>query len=130
MENLKRGKNTPGLDATFDLVAGLTENPERASRYPRGVSFIAADLPDAPRLMSDAIRAKRPFTVVYPDGSDWIVRPPAGAIAVLQGLIAAFSVLDRSARSERSGVDDALYVPRGWTVEHHPPGRPGTLAPA
>lgn len=118
MEDLKRGKNTPGLDGALDLVASFAEHPERADRYPAGTAFIAGDLPDAAELVRDAVREKRPFTVVYPDGSDWTARPPEGTKLALAIALAALFLLDLAARKKHVASDERLYVPRSWTVEY------------
>jgi hypothetical protein len=118
-EQLKRGKNSPGLDSAFDLAASFADHPERADRYPSGTTFIAADLPDAPELMARAVREKRPFTLVFPDGSDLVARPPEAVGLALVAVVTLAFLLERAGRNKRRAGDAPLYVPRSWTTELH-----------
>ena len=75
MEKLARSKNTPGMDATFDLLSEIAVDPASDERYPDGTVLIPADSPDASVLMSRAIEKRRPLAIVFPGGFDVVVRP-------------------------------------------------------
>ena len=77
MEKPARSKNTPGTDAAFDLLGEIAVDPASDERYPDGTVLIPADSPDASVLMSRAIDKRRPIAIMFPDGSDVVVRPPA-----------------------------------------------------
>jgi hypothetical protein len=121
MEELARSKNTPGVDAAFDLLSRVAVDPESDERYPDGTILIPGDSSDTSALISRAITDRRPIALVFPDGSDVVARPPeSGAVAVVL-LLAVLWVGDRLSRKR----DRPTFVPREWVTEFHaaPTGR-------
>jgi hypothetical protein len=120
MEKLARSKNTPGTDASFDLLARVAVDPESDERYPSGTVLIPADSPDTSGLISRAITARRPMALVFPDGSDVVARPPESGFALLM-LVVVLWIGDRLNRKR----DRPTFVPREWVTEFHaaPKGR-------
>jgi hypothetical protein len=76
MRGPDRAKNTPGTDAAFDTLARIATDPERDRRYPSGTVLIAVDSPDAYVLIARAIEGRQPVALIWPDGSDVVIRPP------------------------------------------------------
>ena len=69
--------DTPGsilASQRFDaaIVDGLAERP---ARYPRGASFVGADVPYLADILAREARDRRPVVLVYPDGQEWIFEP-------------------------------------------------------
>ena len=115
MEELARSTNTPGTDAAFDTLARVAVDPESDERYPSGTVLIPADSPDASALIAQAIAAGRPITLVLPDGSDLVARPPeAKGVGLLVVLVLAW-LLDRASNKR----DRPTFVPRKWVTEFH-----------
>jgi hypothetical protein len=115
MDELARSKNTPGTDAAFDTLARIAADPESDERYPSGTVLIPADSPDASALISRAIGESKPITLVFPDGSDVVARPP-DAKGILLLLILGLSFLLGLASKKR---DRPTFVPREWVTEFH-----------
>jgi hypothetical protein len=123
MENLAHSKNTPGTDASFDLLARIAIDPASDERYPDGTVLIPADSPNASRLISRAIDAGRPIALVFPDGSDVVARPPAAAGVLLAVLVLGSWLVERASRKR----DRPTFVPRAWVTEFH--AAPGAREP-
>ena len=115
MEELARSDNTPGTDAAFDVLTRVATDPAADERYPNGTVLIPADAPDASVLLSKAIEDRKPITLVFPDGSDVVARPP-DAKGVLLLLIVALALLTRLASKKG---DRPTFVPREWVTEFH-----------
>jgi hypothetical protein len=115
MEKLARGKNTPGTDASFDLLARIAIDPDSHDRYPHGTVLIPADAPDASVLIARAITERRPMAVVLADGSDVVARPPEASGLVLALVLAVLWLADRASRRR----DRSTFVPREWVTEFH-----------
>jgi hypothetical protein len=118
MEELAKRKNTPGTDASFDLLSRVALDPESENRYPDGMVLIPADSPDASTLMADAIEERKPLAIVFPDGSDVVARPPSStgmALFVVLGLLWIADLL-------RKKSDRPTFVPREWVTEVHSAG--------
>ena len=115
MEELAKNKNTPGMDAAFDLLGRIAIDPGSDERYPSGTILIPADSSDASELMSRAIGDRKPIAIVFPDGSDVVARPPAAsgpALLLVMGLL----WLAEHIRRKR---DRPTFVPREWVTEFH-----------
>ena len=115
MDELAHSNNTPGTDAAFDTLARIAVDPESDERYPNGAVLIPADSPDASALISRAIGESKPITLVFPDGSDVVARPP-DAKGVLLVVILGLSFLLALASKKR---DRPTFVPREWVTEFH-----------
>ena len=114
MDELARGKNTPGTDAAFDTLARIAVDLETDERYARG-TVIPADSPDASVLISRAIAESKPIMLVFPDGSCVVARPP-DAKGILLFVILGLSFLLALASKKR---DRPTFVPREWVTEFH-----------
>jgi hypothetical protein len=115
MEDLARSKNTPGTDASFDLLSRVAVGPEGHDRYPSGTLLIPSDSPDASALIAGATAERRPMAVVFPDGSDLVARPPRATGFIRYVVLAALSVADRASKRR----DRPTFVPREWVTEFH-----------
>lgn len=118
MEELAKSKNTPGTDASFDLLSRVAIDPETDKRYPDGTVLIPADSPDASALMARAIEDRKPLAIVFPDGSDVVARPPSStgvALFVVHGLLWLADHLGKKR-------DRPTFVPREWVTEFHSAG--------
>jgi hypothetical protein len=115
MEKLARSQNTPATDASFDLLARIAVDPGTDERYPVGTALIPSDAPDASALIVRAIEERRPIAVVFPDGSDFVARPPAAGGLALLIVLAALWLADRANRKR----DRPTFVPREWVTEFH-----------
>lgn len=115
MEELARSKNTPGTDAAFDTLARIATDPDGDERYPSGTVLVPADSPDASALISRAIGERRPITLVLPDGSDVVARPPDAKGVVLLLIVGLAWLLDRASKKR----DRPTFVPREWVTEFH-----------
>jgi hypothetical protein len=115
MEKLARSKNTPGTDASFDLLARIAVDPDSDDRYPSGTVLIPADSRDASTLISQAIRDGKPIALVFPDGSDVVARPPEATGLVLIVVLDILWLVDRASRKR----DRPTFVPREWVTEFH-----------
>lgn len=115
MEELARSKNTPGTDASFDLLGRIAVDPSSDDRYPDGTILIPADSPDASVLISRAIRDRKPIALVFPDGSDIVARPPEVTGLALLILLGVLWLVDRAGRKR----DRPTFVPREWVTEFH-----------
>lgn len=115
MEKLAHSKNTPATDASFDLLGEIATDPGSEERYPDRTILIPADARDASALISRAIAEQRPMAVVFPDGSDFVARPPEAKGIALFLLIAALWLADRAKKSR----DRPTFVPREWVTEFH-----------
>lgn len=126
MEELAKSKNTPGTDATFDLLSRIAGDVESDSRFPDGTVLIPADSPDASVLMAQAIEERKPLAIVFPDGSDVVARPPASTGLSLFVLLGLLWLADHVRRKR----DRPTFVPREWVTEFHAAGsskEPGLL---
>jgi len=115
MENLAHSKNTPGTDASFELLSRIAVEPDSGERYPSGTVLVPADSPDTSALISRAIGERKPIALVFPDGSDVVARPPdltGPALLIVLGLI---WLADRASRKR----DRPTFVPREWVTEFH-----------
>lgn len=127
MENLTPNSNTPGVDASFELLSRIACDPESDTRYPDGTVLVPADSPDASIAMARAIGERRPIALVFPDGSDVVARPPETTGVVLLVVLALLWVADRAGRRR----DRPTFVPREWVTEFHaapPPRQPELVA--
>lgn len=115
MDELARSKNTPGTDAAFDTLARIALDPESDERYPTGTVLIPADSPDASVLISRAIGESKPITLVFPDGSDVVARPPDAKGILLFVILGLVWLLDRASKKR----DRPTFVPREWVTEFH-----------
>jgi hypothetical protein len=115
MDELAHSKNTPGTDAAFDTLARIAVDPENDERYPSGTVLIPADSPDASALISQAIREGKPMTLVFPDGSDVVARPPDAKGIVLLLILSLVWLADRAGKKR----DRPTFVPRNWVTEFH-----------
>jgi hypothetical protein len=118
MEKPARNQNTPGTDAAFDLLGEIAVDPSGDERYPDGTVLIPADSPDASALLSRAIEKRRPIAIVFPDGSDFVARPPTASGPALF----AVTVLLWLAEHVRRKRDRPTFVPREWVTEFHAAG--------
>lgn len=115
MENLAHSKNTPGTDASFELLSRIAVEPDSGERYPSGTVLVPADSPHTSALISRAIGERKPIALVFPDGSDVVARPPdltGLALLIVLGLI---WLADRASRKR----DRPTFVPREWVTEFH-----------
>jgi hypothetical protein len=115
MENLAHSQNTPGTDASFELLSRIAVNPESDERYPSGTILIPADSRDASTLISRAINERRPIALVFPDGSDVVARSPEVTGLMLLVVRGALWLADRVSRRR----DQPTFVPREWVTEFH-----------
>jgi hypothetical protein len=115
MEKLARSENTPATDASFDLLSEIATDPESDQRYPDGTVLIPADAPDTSALIARAITERKPIAIVFPDGSDFVARPPEARGLALRLLIAVLWLADRAKRNR----DRPTFVPREWVTEFH-----------
>ena len=122
MGELARSENTPATDAAFDTLARIAVDEESTERYPSDTVLIPADAPDVSILISRAIAEERPITLVFPDGSDIVARPPETKGFVLLAIVVALiRLLERTSKKR----DRPTFVPREWVTEFHeaPAGR-------
>ncbi len=115
MENLARPHNTPGTDASFELLSRIAVDPDSDERYPNGTVLVPADSPDASVAIARAIHEKKPIALVFPDGSDVLARPPEVSGVMLAIMLAAIWLADRASRKR----DQPTFVPRQWVTEFH-----------
>lgn len=115
MDELARSKNTPGTDAAFGTLARIAVESESDERYPNGTVIIPADAPDAAALVSTAIAEGKPITVVFPDGSDFVAKPPEATGLRLVVILALAWMLHRASKKR----DRPTYVPAHWVAEFH-----------
>jgi hypothetical protein len=64
------------MDAAFDALARIATDPASDSRYPTGSVLVAVDSPDTYVLIARAIEGRQPVALIWPDGSDVVIRPP------------------------------------------------------
>jgi hypothetical protein len=107
--------NTPGVDASFELLSRIASDPETDTRYPDGTVLVPADSPDASIAMARAIGERKPIARVFPDGSDMIARPPEASGLVLVIVAGLLWLADRAGRRR----DRPTFVPREWVTEFH-----------
>ena len=121
MGELARGENTPATDAAFDTLTRIAVDEQSGERYPNGTVLIPADSPDVSALISRAIAEEKPITLVFPDGSDIVARPPDAKGVLLIAILALTWLLDRASKKR----DRLTFVPREWVTEFHkaPEGR-------
>jgi hypothetical protein len=115
MEQLARSENTPGTDASFDLLGRIAVDEDSHDRYPDGTVLIPADSADASVLISRAIAERKPMALVMSDGSDVVARPPEVAGLILLVSLGLIWLLDRLGRKR----DRPTFVPREWVTEFH-----------
>lgn len=117
-------RNTPGIDAGFDLLARIGTDDEVANRYPDGTVIVPSDAPNVAVLVQEAVAEERPVAIVMPDGSDMMWRPrdaaPWFGLLLIVGLLLV--------RWSKKADDRPTFVPDGWVAEFHAPDR--TLAAA
>jgi hypothetical protein len=115
MERLAHSNNTPGTDASFDLLARIAVDASRDQRYPDGSILVPGDSPDTSLVLARAIDERRPIALVFPDGSDVVARPPETrglALVVVLGLMRLAGWVGRKR-------DRSTFVPREWVTECH-----------
>ncbi len=114
---MSSSSNTPGLDASFDLLARIATDEAVAGRYPDGTRIIASDNPEFSKLVEAAVGEERPVAVVMPDGSDivWRPRDPVAGLGALLLLLGLFLVK----RAERRAEERPMFVPEDWVSEFH-----------
>jgi hypothetical protein len=115
MEKLAVNSNTPATDAGFELLTQIAIDPANDERYPTGTVLIPSDAPHTSKGVARAIEERRPIALVFPDGSDLLMRPPAShglALLLAVRLIAIAELL--GARRDRP-----TFVPREWVTEFH-----------
>lgn len=115
MGHVARNKNTPGMDASFDLLSKVAVDLDSHDRYPDGTVLIPSDSQDTSSLIARAIADRRPMAVVFPDGSDVVARPPEARGLALFVLLAGVFLIDRVSRNR----DRPTFVPREWVTEFH-----------
>ena len=115
MGKLTPTNNTPGVDASFELLSRIASDPESDARYPDGTVLVPADSPDASLAMERAIGERKPIALVFPDGSDVIARPPDASGLVLLFVVGLLWLADRAGRRR----DRPTFVPREWVTEFH-----------
>jgi hypothetical protein len=121
MGKLAPSKNTPGLDASFELLSRIASDPASDARYPDGTILVPADSPDASIAMARAIGERKPVALVFPDGSDVVARPPESRGLRLFAVLVLLWAVNRLGRKP----DQPTFVPREWVTEFHaaPPSR-------
>jgi len=115
MEKLAVNSNTPATDAAFELLTQIAIDLANDERYPTGTVLIPSDASHVSTSIARAIEERRPIALVFPDGSDLLMRPPAGhglALLLAVRLIAIAELL--GARRDRPS-----FVPREWVTEFH-----------
>jgi hypothetical protein len=115
MAELEKLKKTRGTDAAFDLLSRAAIDPASDERYPDGMVLVAADSPEASKLLARAIGERKPVAVVFPDGSDLVARPPEQNGATLLVVLALLWMADLVRRRR----DRPTFVPRDWVTEYH-----------
>lgn len=65
--------NTRATDLAFDRVVELLLADE--AEYPNDTALVPADLPDFEQIVSAERLQGRPVLVVYPDGSERLIKP-------------------------------------------------------
>lgn len=122
MENLAPGKNSPGTDASFELLSRIAVDSQSDERYPSGTVLVPAGSPYTSALISRAIGERKPIALVFPDGSDVFARPPEMTGLALALVVGLLWLADRTSRKR----DRATFVPREWVTEFHAaPAQPG-----
>jgi hypothetical protein len=115
MEKLAINFNTPATDAGFELLTRIAIDPANDERYPNRTVLIPSDASHTSKGIASAIEERRPIALVFPDGSDLLMRPPAShglALLLAVRLIAIAELL--GARRDRP-----TFVPREWVTEFH-----------
>jgi hypothetical protein len=115
MEKLAVNSNTPATDAGFELLTRIAIDPANDERYPNRTVLIPSDASHTSTSIARAIEERRPIALVFPDGSDLLMRPPARhglALLLMVRLIAIAELL--GARRDRP-----TFVPREWVTEFH-----------
>jgi hypothetical protein len=115
MEKLAISSNTPATDAGFELLTRIAIDPANDERYPNRTVLIPSDARHASKGIARAIEERRPIALVFPDGSDLLMRPPAGhglALLLAVRLLAIAKLLGRRR-------DRPTFVPREWVTEFH-----------
>ena len=115
MEKLATNSNTPATDAGFELLTRIAIDPANDDRYPNRTVLIPSDASHTSKGIASAIEERRPIARVFPDGSDLLMRPPAGrglALSLAVRLIAIAELF--GARRDRP-----TFVPREWVTEFH-----------
>ena len=104
--------------AAFDTLSRIAVDPESDERYPGGTVLIPADSPEASVLISRAINESRPITLVFPDGSDVVARPPDAKGLVLLVILGLVWLLDRANKKfeRRFQAIERLAAERGIRV--------------
>lgn len=115
MDELTPAANTPGLNASFELLSRIAAEPENDSRYPDGTILVPADSPDASSAVARAIGERQPIALVFPDGSDVVARPPESHGLRLFGVLLFLWAVNRLVRER----DRPTFVPREWVTEFH-----------
>ena len=113
MGHVAGSRNTPGTDATFDLLARVGVDLDSHERYPHGTALIPSDGSDTSTLIAGAIAERRPIALVFPDGSNLVARPPQVRGLALRLALAALWLAERASR----GRDRPTFVPREWVTE-------------
>jgi hypothetical protein len=115
MEKLVVNSNTPATDASFELLTRIAIDPANDERYPNRTVLIPSDASHTSKGIARAIEEGRPIALVFPDGSDLLMRPPAGhglALLLTVRLIAIAELLGHRR-------DRPAFVPRDWVTEFH-----------
>ena len=121
MGNLTPPNNTPGVDASFELLSRIAADRENDSLYPHGTVLVPADSPDASIAIARAIEERKPVALVFPDGSDVVARPPVSHGLRLFAALVLLWAVNRLARKP----DQPTFVPREWVTEFHAAPSPG-----
>ena len=115
MAGSPRSTNTPGTDAAFDTLARIAVDPTSDGRYPSGTVLIPADSANVSVLISRAIESRKPITLVFPDGSDLVARPPDAEGLSRPVIVGLAWLLDRASKKRHRPT----FVPREWVTEFH-----------
>lgn len=115
MAELTPANNTPGVDASFELLSRIASDSESEARYPDGTILVPADSPDASIAMARAIGERKPVALVFPDGSDVVARPPESHGLRLFAVLVLLWAVNRLGRKP----DQPTFVPREWVTEFH-----------
>ncbi len=115
MEKLAANSKTPATDAGFELLTRIAIDPANDERYPNRTVLIPSDASHTSKGIARAIEERRPIAIVFPDGSDLLMRPPTGHGLVLLLAVRLLAIAELFGR----GRDRPTFVPREWATEFH-----------